>query len=183
MPAEFDKFSDAYEDLLKDPIRDRFAASGHAFFHRRKLEILTGFLKSQGLDPSRLSLLDVGCGKGDFLKLSLSCFGQLAGCDPSEKMLRELGSKSIVLQTQQIPTKLPYQALEFEVLTAICVFHHRHARCKFPPSTTSELQGFGPSVLVALGRSFWRAPLRLSASIEVVPGQIITSRNYHTLDF
>jgi ubiquinone/menaquinone biosynthesis C-methylase UbiE len=132
MRAEFDKFSDTYEDLLKDPIRDRFTESGHAFFHRRKLEVLLDFLKKHGLDPSRLSLLDVGCGKGDFLELSAPHFCRLAGCDPSQEMLQRIARKSIAVQTQTNPTKLPYDANQFDVVTAICVFHHvpidaRHA--------------------------------------------------------
>jgi ubiquinone/menaquinone biosynthesis C-methylase UbiE len=124
MPAEFDRFSGSYEDLLKDPIRDRFAESGHAFFHRRKLEVLIEFLKKQSFDPSRLSLLDVGCGKGDFLELSAPHFCRLAGCDPSQEMLQQMAGKSIAVKTQETPTILPYDAALFDVVTAICVFHH-----------------------------------------------------------
>lgn len=134
MPTEFDKFSDTYDDLLKDPIRDRFAGAGGASFYSRKLDVLSGFLKDRGLNPSGLSLLDVGCGKGDFLKISASCFHQLAGCDPSEKMLREIDSPSITVRLQQNPNEIPYDSNQFDVLTAMCVFHHvpleaRHALC------------------------------------------------------
>jgi ubiquinone/menaquinone biosynthesis C-methylase UbiE len=134
VPTEFDKFADTYADLLKDPIRDRFAGSGDTFFYSRKLNVLSAFLKGRGLDPSRLSLLGVGGGKGDFLKVSVSSFRQLAGCDPSEKMLRKVDSASISVRLQQRSTEIPYDSGEFDVLTAICVFHHvplevRHKLC------------------------------------------------------
>jgi hypothetical protein len=45
VPTEFDKFADTYADLLKDPIRDRFAGSGDTFFYSRKLNVLSAFLK------------------------------------------------------------------------------------------------------------------------------------------
>jgi hypothetical protein len=49
VPTEFDKFADTCADLLKDPIRGRFAGSGDAFFYSRKLNVLTAFLKGRGL--------------------------------------------------------------------------------------------------------------------------------------
>jgi hypothetical protein len=36
VPTEFDKFADTYADLLKDPVRDRFAGSGDTFSYSRK---------------------------------------------------------------------------------------------------------------------------------------------------
>jgi len=124
MYAEFDQFSDAYEDLLKDPILDQFAPSGRGFFNVRKLEILNRFFRDRGLDNSRFSLLDVGCGKGDFLKLAASSFRQLAGCDPSERMLAGVNPGTIDARLQRSPTEIPFDSHTFDVLTAICVFHH-----------------------------------------------------------
>src|SRR5579864_4580295 len=36
---EFDRYSPSYEELLKDPIRDRFTAGESAFFHVRKRDL------------------------------------------------------------------------------------------------------------------------------------------------
>ena len=53
VPTEFDKFADTYADLLKDPIRDRFAGSGDTFFYSRKLNVLSAFLnKSERQSPA-----------------------------------------------------------------------------------------------------------------------------------
>ena len=124
MPTEFDQFSDDYEDLLRDPIRDRFSATGQAFFHRRKVDVLLRFLRDQCLSPSGLSLLDVGCGQGDFLKLCVPHFQRLAGCDPSEKMTGRSGLAPLVTRLQPDPVEIPFDSNEFDVLTVICVLHH-----------------------------------------------------------
>ena len=44
MSAEFDHYARAYSDLLRDPIRDRFARSA-GFFHERKWTLLREFLE------------------------------------------------------------------------------------------------------------------------------------------
>ena len=43
MSAEFDNYARDYNDLLKDPIRDRFAQDG-MFFHWRKWDLLSKLL-------------------------------------------------------------------------------------------------------------------------------------------
>ena len=37
---EFDRYSGSYEELLKDPIRDRFMGAGPQFFHVRKRDLI-----------------------------------------------------------------------------------------------------------------------------------------------
>jgi hypothetical protein len=83
--------------------------------------LAVGRFKGRVLDPSRLSLLDVGCGKGDFLKVSVSSFRQLAGCDPSEKMPRKLDSASISVRLRQSSTEIPYEHNPFNPVTQIIV--------------------------------------------------------------
>jgi len=75
---EFDKYSTAYEDLLKDPIRDRFAGSTD-YFHVRKRDLIREYFRSRGSDTKRLSYLDVGCGKGELISLLAGDFAQAAG--------------------------------------------------------------------------------------------------------
>lgn len=132
MESKFDRFSGDYEDLLRDPVRDRFAASGHAYFHVRKVELLTAFLKARGIEPASLSLLDVGCGRGDFLALSAPRFGRVKGCDVSGNMLIQAQARSIGVRQQQVPTRIPYRDNDFDVLTANCVFHHVPAEDRMP---------------------------------------------------
>jgi len=124
MPASFDQYSDGYEDFLRDPVRDRFAPSGHIYFHHRKVGQLCQFLSAQQLGSSRLSLLDVGCGTGEFLSLCAPQFGHVEGCDISESMLRLPRSKGLTVRLQEFPRRIPYGNSEFDVVTANCVFHH-----------------------------------------------------------
>jgi len=119
--AEFDKFARDYDDLLKDPIRDAFAASG-AFFHRRKWLLLSRILRGLALRPENLGWLDVGCGKGELLRFGHASFRHAAGCDPSAEMLRECAGLSVERQPES--ARLPFAEASFDVITAACVYHH-----------------------------------------------------------
>ena len=123
MSAEFDHYARAYSDLLRDPIRDRFAGSA-GFFHERKWALLREFLAHHGLKTKALSWLDVGCGEGDLLKLAGPHFAAAAGCDPSIEMLRSCGGLEI--RQQPCPSELPFPDRSFDLVTAVCVYHHVH---------------------------------------------------------
>jgi SAM-dependent methyltransferase len=130
--AEFDRYAAEYAQLLKDPVRDLFSGDG-MFFHRRKWELLRRALQGQGVNPASAEWLDVGCGKGELLSLGKSSFKRAAGCDPSAGMIRDGGD--VILQTD--PSKLPFGDASFDLVTAVCVYHHvpRHAR----PVLTAEM--------------------------------------------
>jgi ubiquinone/menaquinone biosynthesis C-methylase UbiE len=119
---EFDRYSPAYEDLLRDPIRDRFTKSGSQFFHVRKRDLVRDYFRSQGVDTSNLHYLDVGCGKGEMLSLLREDFGRVSGCDPSQGMLSAV--ESVRTRVQENPGKIPFDAAEVDFVTAICVYHH-----------------------------------------------------------
>lgn len=123
--AEFNEYAEDYEKLLKDPIRDRFAP-GSEFFHRRKLVLIQDYFSSRGLDSKALSWLDIGCGKGELLTLGKDVFGQVAGCDFSEKMLQACSGFETRVQTD--PHKLPFDSNSFDFITAVCVYHHIEPR-------------------------------------------------------
>lgn len=124
MKAEFDNYAGSYDDLLKDPIRDRFARQAD-FFHRRKWLLLRDFLKQQGRQPEKLKWLDVGCGKGEFLRFGSPNFMSAEGCDPSQEMLRQCADLQVTRQKD--PTALPFADGAFDVVTAACVYHHLNA--------------------------------------------------------
>lgn len=119
--AEFNEYASSYDELLKDPLRDRFAASA-GFFHRRKLLLIQSYFRSQGLNPTQLSWLDIGCGKGELLTLGQDVFGRVAGCDVSEAMLASCHGFETRVQTA--PGRIPYEAASFDFVTAVCVYHH-----------------------------------------------------------
>jgi len=121
MNAEFNNYAPAYSDLLRDPIRDRFGADPE-FFHRRKLAVILDFLARRNIAPKNLSWLDIGCGRGELLRVGASLFGRAVGCDPSPEMMA--ACKSVELFTQTSATELPFPDCSFELATAACVYHH-----------------------------------------------------------
>jgi SAM-dependent methyltransferase len=129
MSTEFDQYAGAYPELLRDPIRDRFANRSQ-LFHERKLALILDFLARHNIAPEKLSWLDVGCGGGDLLDLGASKFQRAVGCDPSVKMAERCASAEVFTQTS--PTELPFSDSSFAFVTAACVYHHvsresRHA--------------------------------------------------------
>jgi SAM-dependent methyltransferase len=120
--SEFDQYSPAYDELLKDPIRDRFAAGESAFFHLRKRDLIRGHFSRRGISTRNLSYLDIGCGRGELLKLLRQDFSHVAGCDPSAGMLTAL--EGIEARVQREPSRLPFDDKTFDFVTAVCVYHH-----------------------------------------------------------
>jgi len=69
-----------------------------------------------------MTWLDVGCGRGELLGLSGANFAGAAGCDPSLAMLSCGGH--FVTRTQTHPTELPFPSHSFDLVSAVCVYHH-----------------------------------------------------------
>jgi SAM-dependent methyltransferase len=123
MSTEFDEYASSYSALLRDPVRDYFAGDT-GFFHRRKWELIRGFLIQHAQDPAQLSWLDVGCGQGHLLHIAGKHFGRAVGCDPSQKMMSCCTSAEVYAQPS--PVALPFETESFDFVTAACVFHHVH---------------------------------------------------------
>jgi SAM-dependent methyltransferase len=121
MPTEFDDYAANYRELVRDPIRDLFA-DGSGFFFERKWILLAAFLKRRGIRSESAGWLDVGCGQGELLRLGKSSFKRIAGCDVSNEMLTTAGDLNVTIQKD--PERLPYGSGEFDLVTAVCVYHH-----------------------------------------------------------
>lgn len=119
--AEFDRYAQNYDELLHDPVRDRFARNSD-FFHRRKWILIADFIGRQALSPGKMAWLDVGCGKGELLNWGRPHFGRVVGCDPSREMVRN--ASGIEVHLQEAPDLLPFPEASFDFATAVCVFHH-----------------------------------------------------------
>jgi SAM-dependent methyltransferase len=119
--AEFDGFADSYDKMLADPLRTRFAHSSE-FFHRRKLEVLISSLSTAGKSPSNLDWLDLGCGRGDLLRMGMAEFSSASGCDVSTASLKYCAGMSVRQQMQA--DRIPFDAQSFDLVTAACVYHH-----------------------------------------------------------
>jgi SAM-dependent methyltransferase len=123
---EFDRHSESYEELLRDPIRDRFSPGGTEFFHVRKRDLIRDYFRRRGIDTRKLAYLDLGCGKGELLSLLRNDFAGIGGCDPSAGMLAagELAGNGIETRVQEDPGSIPFPSGTFDFVTAVCVFHH-----------------------------------------------------------
>ena len=121
MRSEFDGYSSSYDALLKDPIRDRFVRDS-GYFHLRKWLLLQGFLRRRRFPAKEARWLDVGCGKGELLRLGRDSFREAVGCDPSLEMLKDCRDLQIRHQTD--PSALPFEDASVDVVTAVCVYHH-----------------------------------------------------------
>ena len=121
---EFDRLAPCYEELLKDPFRDWFGGGDSRFFHGRKADLVREHFRRRSIDTSRLSFLDVGCGRGELLEMLRGDFGHVAGCDPSQRLLEAGAAAGIEKHVQSHPTTLPFESGRFDAATAVCVYHH-----------------------------------------------------------
>lgn len=123
MPPRFDHLSTDYEQLLRDPARDGFTGGSSEFFHIRKRDLIRAHFRRFRQDMSSLRYLDVGCGKGELLRLLRPDFREVAGCDLSGKMLDSVG-QGIATRLQHDPLRIPFETESFDFITAVCVYHH-----------------------------------------------------------
>ena len=120
---EFDQFASAYDELLDDPLRNRFSLDP-LHFHRRKWHLIRRLLESRGIATGTRIWLDVGCGRGELLNLAGKEFASACGCDPSARMLSPQTAFKTYEQASTI--ELPFKDGSFDFVTAVCVFHHVH---------------------------------------------------------
>src|SRR5215471_1335787 len=113
-PAEFDRYAGDYDALLRDPLRDRFVAE-KSFFIKRKLEVILSFFRSLHTDTHELAWLDVGCGRGELLRLGRPYFGKVAGCDPSAGMLESCDDLNVSHQPEM--NVLPFSDDSFDFVS------------------------------------------------------------------
>ncbi len=118
--VEFDGLASNYDSLLEDPLRGRFGSSPD-FFHRCKWEMIQSYLESAHLNPAHMDWLDVGCGRGELLKLGAPSFRRAEGCEPSREMIRNGQGR---IHWQRDLNTLPFAASSYDFVTAVCVFHH-----------------------------------------------------------
>jgi SAM-dependent methyltransferase len=119
--TEFDTYAESYADLIRDPIRERFASTSR-FFAERKLEIIQDFCSRTGTDTRKLDWLDVGCGQGELLRLGRPYFRTASGCDPSKGMLEYCSGLNI--RHQPSIDVLPFDDNCYDFVTVVCVYHH-----------------------------------------------------------
>jgi ubiquinone/menaquinone biosynthesis C-methylase UbiE len=115
----FDDYATKYDELLHDPLRDRFAGGSEFFIRQKCRSVERRLARLGGARPLRV--LDVGCGQGT----ALACFGRdvrVFGADVSHPMLHEAIKRGPV--TVQEPLHLPFADNTFDAVYAFCIYHH-----------------------------------------------------------
>ncbi len=148
MKREFDQYSDGYNELLKDPVRDRFMGDDSQFFHLRKRDLIREYFRQKKIATREMAYLDLGCGKGELAGLLAGDFGRVCGCDPSEGMLQ--CAAGIETHVQQDPGVIPFADASFDFVSAVCVYHHvpPHARASLTMEVKRVLKPGGTFVLI-----------------------------------
>jgi SAM-dependent methyltransferase len=121
--AEFDEYSQTYDQTVNAALA--FAGLKVDFFTRVKADYLDALIKSRFDEPSRISILDVGCGVGNSLSLLSGKAAKLAGVDVSEACIATAKSRATEASYSAYDgVRLPHPAESFDVAYSICVFHH-----------------------------------------------------------
>jgi SAM-dependent methyltransferase len=122
--AEFDEYSQSYDQTVNSALA--FAGLKVDFFTKVKADYLNELIKTRFDDPSRASVLDVGCGVGNSLSLlAAGAVGRLAGVDVSEACLATARGRTAGVEYSIYDgLHLPHPDASFDVAFSICVFHH-----------------------------------------------------------
>jgi len=120
---DFDKFSGSYEQDIAESTG--FTGQTPDFYRRIKVDHIREILRRRFESLENLRVLDVGCGVGltdELLKAELPI---LAGVDVSSRSLDEARCRNPELSYNWSDGKtLPYPDRSFDMLFAICVWHH-----------------------------------------------------------
>jgi len=125
-PTKFDALAPGYDGGIGDPLKRLFGASAATFLDQ-KADWLVRRIRPAG------RLLDVGCGTGEFLRAMRRRAPdlELVGCDVAHGMIEEARRRWDVGSPPAldaiVPGRLPYGDAEFDVATAVNVFHHVRA--------------------------------------------------------
>jgi SAM-dependent methyltransferase len=120
---DFDSFAESYEHEIAAAIR--FAGIPHRFFLEAKLDHLLNTLRRRFHDLPQLRVLDLGCGTGLVDQLLKAHLPKLVGVDVSEKMLQAAKFRNPEIDYHQSTDDiLPFGDRSFDVVFAICVWHH-----------------------------------------------------------
>ena len=121
--AVFDEHGQKYSESVNDSIG--FTGMDVDFFTRVKADYLFDLIDKRFGAGSSPSLLDIGCGIGNFHPLLTQRLETIHGVDISANSIAIAGSKNPEV-TYQIyeGERLPYEDQTFDVTLAICVMHH-----------------------------------------------------------
>ena len=119
----FDEHAEHYSETINQSL-STYGAS-HDFFTRHKARLIRQLLTERGLDPGKMSLLDVGCGIGAIHAFLSEDFANIIGVDVSADSIAQArhdfpGNEYITYDGYYLPA----EDASMDMTLAICVFHH-----------------------------------------------------------
>lgn len=135
--AEFDNFSDDYNNYMHHPLRDLASGQNDLIFPEHKSNYLIRLIKQILENKQNLNILDFGCGNGSLLKCLSKKLSSIRptftfktyGIDISQGMIYE--AQKFWKNESNIPQfdilfedKTPYKNDFFDFIIASSVFHH-----------------------------------------------------------
>jgi SAM-dependent methyltransferase len=124
--SSFDHFSSHYEEYVEDPLKVWVGGDSSEYFLRLKAEEMGLHLRRLGLDPAKLTALDVGCGTGVTARMLYSKFAALHGVDSSPGMIERARQLSLPDVSFQVSDggRVPFERNRFDLVYSMSLFHH-----------------------------------------------------------
>jgi ubiquinone/menaquinone biosynthesis C-methylase UbiE len=123
---EFDRYADDYHGRIDHPLRHLAGGASNYFIELKCLE-LANLLAELSLEPSQLTVADVGCGIGDFERQLTIQFQHLISLDLSMEMLSRAQDAKGNLTLNYLCAdagRIPMPADTADLVFASCLLHH-----------------------------------------------------------
>jgi ubiquinone/menaquinone biosynthesis C-methylase UbiE len=121
-PGLFDAYADSYDEAINDSIA--FSGLKVDFFVRVKALYMQKILAARFGEGSKISLLDVGCGIGNYHPYWIDQVGSLWGVDVSAKSIERAAKRNPrALYETYDGDRLPFDDHSFDAVVTICVMH------------------------------------------------------------
>jgi ubiquinone/menaquinone biosynthesis C-methylase UbiE len=120
---EFDRYKESYDDAVNRAVA--FSGQKAESFTRAKADDLLRTIASHFNSPRLVSLLDVGCGIGNYHPFLLPLVDSVSGVDVSRACISKAKERNpTVSYTVYDGDHLPYRDQQFDVTFCVCVLHH-----------------------------------------------------------
>jgi ubiquinone/menaquinone biosynthesis C-methylase UbiE len=121
--AEFDGYANSYDKEVDASIA--FTGLSVDYFTRVKADYLIDLLHRHFGLGKQLTVLDLGCGVGNFHKLVLPAVGALSGADVSAECLAQAARRNPGVSYKVYDgERLPWHDTSFDAVFTACVMHH-----------------------------------------------------------
>ena len=135
--AEFDAYNQTYDAAVDSALS--FSGLKVDFFTRAKAQYIIRLLAEQLGDVSRLDLLDVGCGIGNYHPFFSNKVRTVTGVDVSSECIATACKRNPWVDYRSYDgQRLPFADASFDAAFTICVMHHVPPRER--PMFTRELR-------------------------------------------